>query len=87
MPDLTIVTMQKCKQNKRYSIGGYKQVYISGFEFYCSCKGYKFRKKCKHLSQIETNLCHYHEQIDGSPEIDGICPLCGNKTEYVKVGV
>lgn len=94
MPDLSIEIMQQCKKigdaPKFFDIGGYHQSFAVG-EVVCSCKGFKYHKKCKHVKQIADDNygidCDYHQMFDGPPKVDGVCPKCGGETEYVKVGV
>jgi hypothetical protein len=65
----------------------------------CDCPAYKFSKRkinfggrmvperCKHIIAAEEKACSYHQQLDGPPKIDGICPKCGDTTVLVKVAV
>ena len=97
MPDLTIEYMQQCASTvdgSTFHIGGYEQ-HLSPAMGYdtCTCKAYKFSKgdifdkTCKHIKEAREQLCTYHEQIDGPPEVDGVCPKCGGPTTVVRVGV
>jgi len=94
MPDLTIVVMSMCSDLERdhtFHIKGYTQEFNSRFmQPTCTCPAYKFSKEpkwCKHLEEAQHLICHYHEQFDGPPEVEGICPQCGKPTVYVRVGV
>jgi len=88
MPDLTIEIMSMCGEPKVCSIGGYRQEYHEHLgELSCSCKGFQFRHRCKHIEQANKEICWYHELADGKPLEEGVCPLCGGKTVYVRVGV
>jgi len=90
MIDLTITIMQQCSNSlKHCEIGGYQQTvaYSERDQNTCTCKGYQFRKHCKHIDEAMTQLCNYHEQVDGPPDIDGVCPKCGAPTDYVRVAV
>jgi hypothetical protein len=90
MPDLTLVPMQQChdlNREKSWNVGGYYQ-YRTG-DLVCSCAGYKYHKKCKHITQITP--CDWHE-LYGTPQTpeqraQNICPDCGGETENVLVGV
>lgn len=94
MPELSIVTMQQCSNTLRHcTVGGYRQTvaYSERDQNHCTCKGYQFSrtypKSCKHIAEAMGELCAYHEQVSGPPEVDGVCPDCGEATEYVRVGV
>ena len=88
MSDLTIVIIQQCRnENSIFKFGGYTQTGIGTEQPTCTCKGYKYKRMCKHIREAQDRLCQYHEQIHGKPRVDGICPFCGGSTEYVKVGV
>ena len=60
----------------------------------CDCPSYIFRPKykagrrwCKHLQWVDDNVCQYHEQFDGVPDEDGVCPKCGEETITVEVRI
>lgn len=91
--ELSIVTMQQCSNTlKHCEVGGYQQTvaYSERDQNHCTCKGFQFSKwpkHCKHIDEAMKQLCNYHEQVEGPPEVDGVCPTCGEDTEYVRVGV
>lgn len=91
MPDLTIVTMQMCAKLEPHVtlIGGYRQEFGYTPEPTCTCPAYTFGKTrpCKHIKQAKKEGCSWHEQFDGPPKVDGVCPECGGPTVYVNVGV
>lgn len=68
-------------QNIHDNIRGYAQFW-AGEQFVCTCKGFEYHKHCKHLTDFLEKLCDWHES-DSTDEqkIDGICPVCGGKTE------
>lgn len=87
MPDFTIEIMQQCASTDCGSIGGYLQLDLRSERPSCTCKGYRFRKTCRHIKQAQSNICNFHQLVHGRPQIDGICPLCSHPTEYVQVAV
>jgi hypothetical protein len=88
MPDLSIEIMQQCSQmHEGFNIGGYQQVGIGTEQPSCTCKGFQFHGYCKHIKQAQEEMCSYHQLTHGRPKVNGICPLCGAPTEYVKVAV
>ena len=93
MPDLSIFYVQICSDldpHKQWNIGGYQQ-YLHIGEIGCTCKGYKFRKTCKHVKQLEHDRCSWHGLYDESQtreqEFNRVCPVCGKETVTVRCGV
>jgi hypothetical protein len=93
MSDLTIEYFQMCsdiEEHKTWNIGGHSQTYSMG-ELTCTCKGYQFRKRCKHIKDIEYKQCTWHGAYDENQtpeqEKNRICPICGKETVVVRVGV
>ena len=92
MPDMTIEIMQVCSARSRIvrgNIGGYEQSLDPHGRSSCTCRSFKYRKSgwCKHLGELDRQVCSYFEQVDGPPEADGVCPQCGGPTEFVRVAV
>jgi hypothetical protein len=90
MADLTIEIMQICEKRSRpvlAKIGGYLQTICPGGDADCTCKGFKYRRNCKHIRELEEKTCSYFELVDGPPETEGVCPHCGGPLAYVRVGV
>jgi len=60
-------------------------------ELQCTCKGFQFRKNCKHVKEVEKNRCSWHgaydERQNEEQEKNHICPVCGKETITVAVGV
>jgi len=58
---------------------------------HCTCKGFQFRKTCKHIQQVFSKACCWHQQHEeGEPiERNGkhYCPRCDAELESVRVGV
>lgn len=57
----------------------------------CECRGFQFRKDCKHIDEAEKQRCGWHQQFDaGEPVDDGNikrCPECGAEAIGVKCAV
>lgn len=57
----------------------------------CDCKGFQFRRACKHVEAARALRCAWGEDaLVGSPSTpnpDGTCPKCGGPTVPVRVGV
>lgn len=91
MPDLTIEVYPVCSQLSpyqfRWNIGGYEQVVNHFYELECTCKGFQFRKTCKHVKQLEAERCTWHGAYDEPQTQEGICPRCGSPVDYARVGV
>lgn len=95
MPDLTIEIMSMCSDldtTHVFHINGYTQEFVPGrIDPTCTCPAYVFSKNwnkwCKHLEEAEKLICTYHQQFDGPPEQEGVCPKCGKPTIYVRVAV
>jgi hypothetical protein len=93
MPDLTIQTARWCATNDHAiaHIGEYEQTFNGhnpgpySRNWACTCRGYQFRKTCKHIVAAERMRCCYGwEAAAGSPiEMGEMCPACGEKTEVV----
>ena len=94
MTDFTIEVHQICRdasEKAMWSVGNYQQ-WVQNAEIHCSCKGFKFRKTCKHLNEIEKETrCDWYGFLDEvqteEQEKNQICPRCGGPTEFIRVAV
>lgn len=90
MPDLTMVSAVQCEQLDRYhswTVGGYVQTYVAG-ELTCTCKGFQYHGKCKHVKEVDETRCTWHSMwSDEEQTEEGVCPVCGGPTSYVQVAV
>lgn len=95
MADLSVAYMYQCESQTRTTVMGSDglpyHLYKTNGRWECSCKGFQFRGACKHVKQVETQGCCWHQQFDGGEpkEVNGekVCPECGGPVEVVKVGV
>ena len=70
------------------SIGNYLQTFNPGIGWSCTCKGYRYRKTCKHVAQAEKEQCTWHKEYSDEKQVEeGVCPVCGGPTIPVMVGV
>lgn len=100
MPELDVIYIQVCGA---YTLAD-KVLSSKGDEHYdvvvsldatldrCTCMGFQFRRKCKHVDKLREKLCGWNEQIDDvrqtpQQEMEGICPKCGEETQVVRWGV
>lgn len=103
MPDLSIEHHWLCKQNVSFSthIKGSKGedylVELQGRNWYCSCKGFKFRRNCGHIQQAKAKNCRWNGYIDGDDVVEVpvdddhpngyACSRCGGEVESQRYGV
>lgn len=86
MADLTLEAHQQCSSVEQgWNYGGYSQLATSrGIQ--CTCKGFKFRKTCKHVAQVHESMCTWNSAYDEPQLTEGVCPRCGKSTRPVLVG-
>lgn len=100
MPDLTFHISQECAQIRQgvhrsvLSSDGKRhyRVYVTGDgeNADCTCPGYKYHGKCRHVEQVRRELCGWHmeyseEQQTLEQNVRCVCPRCGGETELVRV--
>ncbi|MBT6046400.1 MAG: hypothetical protein HOG49_06220 [Candidatus Scalindua sp.] len=52
-------------------------------DYSCDCKGFKFRKTCKHIEEAKTKHCCWMQHIDGGDIVNDCCPKCGANVRSV----
>jgi hypothetical protein len=86
---LDILTMRMCEdlQGRMVQIGSHK-VEIGLNKAWCDCKGFHFKKRCKHLEEAQKEICTWHQQwCDEIYVNDNKCPRCGGPTVPCRVAV
>ena len=53
----------------------------------CTCKGFKFRKYCKHIEIAKQDFCGWDEFVDGDGVKHNTCPSCGSALKSRMVAV
>lgn len=98
MTDMVTQAARWCASNVHFAttINGYEVTYARynpgpyQVNWSCKCKGFQFRKTCKHITEAEqTRHCGYGwEASAGSPiEMGNECPKCGGPTEAMSYAV
>lgn len=108
MPDLDIVTAFTCSTNQYWrkevpaSGNGIHIVEWKSqppnanvqYDWKCTCKGFQFRGKCKHIETAKEERCGWNETLEptaqpdsGAPDNRPICPECGADVIPIQVGV
>jgi hypothetical protein len=99
VPDLDIRHVQVCateslSEKVTGSKGDVYEVFVCHEEHRnsCTCPGFTYRRRCKHVAELSEKLCGWGEL--GGPEaqspqqeMEGICPRCGGETTVIRVGV
>jgi hypothetical protein len=100
MPDLTLVYLQACATTSLSETfesssgkGTYETyVHVSDDMDQCSCPGWQYRGKCRHVTELRQKLCGWNEQYSDEvqtpqQEMEAVCPKCGGETYTFKAGV
>jgi hypothetical protein len=58
----------------------------------CTCPGWKFHGKCKHVESVRAEMCDWDSEHDAEGQtlqqnVNCVCPRCGSETELQKVAV
>ena len=93
MPDLTLTPYWHCKSGRYFettieSSSGNGE-YIVSFDadtppdkqWRCECKGWQFRRRCRHISIAKKELCGWTSKLHEGEVTDGACPRCGGEVE------
>lgn len=93
---LDILTTWICSSRKHLemTINGHKVVWSYQphgrvqYDWTCDCKGFQFRKTCKHVVEAQKNRCSWNEALDFVEKpSNGRCPECGSDVESIRIGV
>ena len=94
MSDLTLHSFAYCKSIEDFSvqIGNYtvKHGRSRGqyqYDFSCTCKGFQFNKKCKHIEQAKSQYCGWDQFVEGTEPAGSCCPKCCGEISSRLVGV
>jgi hypothetical protein len=101
VPDLTTIYVQVCAQDSvaetvpSSSGKGTYDVFVSRDEQFrdtCTCPGFGFRGKCKHLTAVREKLCDWNAHVSDETqtpqqEMEAVCPKCGGETRVIRMGV
>lgn len=82
-----------CRSNERWSrkvIGSFGDEYTvsygqrgaQGYGYACSCAGFRYRKRCRHIQEVKNQRCGFGwSAVGGRPVRMGErCPVCGDAT-------
>lgn len=100
MPDLTTIYVQECdtdciteqmlssKGTGEYTVTACHDETMSS----CTCPGYGYRGKCRHITELREKLCSWNEQVGPEAqtpqqEMEAVCPKCGGPTRTIRMGV
>lgn len=104
MPDFTTETVYMCATNRYWStvvpsqFRTYKVEWSSTprgpsqYGWTCECKGFLFRRKCKHVERVRVVPCFWNQEMEPTAEPrregDGVvCPACGGPVVTERVAV
>ena len=88
MPDFNIESHWCCSTARHWqaTVDGHRVAWEPlppsanvGYGLVCDCKGYKFRRTCRHVVQAESMRCGWQAFVHGGEPVDGRCPRCGGE--------
>lgn len=58
------------------------------YDWTCECRGFKARRKCRHVEEAKAHFCGWNRHLEPYPVPEGErCPQCGGPLEYFRVAV
>ena len=107
MPDMGLVPMWMCTSSDSFVTSVPSSQFGKSYEctygpdpesrsersWKCTCKGFEYRRKCKHLRMAESRRCGWHQQYCGGEaehtldEQLKLCPLCHSEALMILVSV
>jgi hypothetical protein len=94
MPDLTVIHYRGCQDLDYFQMtvdgskGNKYVVSCNRGRWSCDCKGFKFRKTCKHVEEAQKNKCGWSQEWNDEEAVvkggDYVCPKCGGETFVYK---
>ncbi len=95
MPDLTVEHYPVCESARVWSttvegITGRHTVTwepgSEGWNYRCTCKGFRFRRSCRHVEEARKQHCNWNGFVKGVSEAQE-CPKCGGPVFIQGYGV
>lgn len=89
MPDFNTIYVKTCAKNVSFQreINGHTVDFNNRRGWSCDCKGYEFRKTCRHITQAQAEKCAWNFELEYWEGIEDKCPSCGGPLEVVRVAV
>ena len=92
MPDFTHEVFYHCVSAENFTMKVNEQTVTYGpsfgryeYDYSCTCKGFKFRKACKHIEKMREEHCNWMQFINGGQPVEKngkkCCPKCGSAVD------